>query len=166
MSIVSIQGIVMRFSRPFCLIRPDFKAKLYKDYDYLYEPDTGSVAASFTTRKKRDVLCSYNLFTGNGYKRVREPGFIVETSFRNHKVKESTITTMLGSITKDFETGFISILSHDYKIEHGITKDGQIVDMNIEKMYKFWQKFGFYKMPTMEKLKEVMKKIKTCRRIS
>lgn len=153
----------MKFSRPLCLIRPDFKMKKYKDYDYIAEPDTGSIAASFTTRHKRRVMCSFNLKTGRGYKIVREPGFIVEAYYKNKKVTESIITTMLGTITKNFETGITSIMCHKYNIEHGITKDGKIIELNTEKMYKFWQKFGFYKIPTMERLKEVMHLIKTCR---
>ena len=154
----------MYFSRPFCLICPDFKKRRYKDYEYLENKKTGDITARFTTPLGKDIKCQFNIKTGDGYKRVWQRGYIIECSYRNFKPEEATMSSMDGMITKNFVTGLTSIMSHDNNIEHGITKDGQVIDLNTEKMYKFWKKLGFYKMPTMHKVKAVMKKIKSCRK--
>ena len=157
--------VFMYFSKPFCMMRPDFKAKRYKDYQYIENIETGEISAKFTTPAGRTVKCNFNTKTGNGYKIVRKRGYVAECLYKNFKPARAIITTLEGEITRNFITGFTSIMSHDNKIEHGITNDGQIVELNTEKMYRFWQKFGFYKIPTMKRLKAVMEKIITCRRV-
>lgn len=155
----------MRFSRPFCLIRPDFKKKVYEDYEYYVYDNGNIVSTNFTTRKDKKVSCIYNLKTGVGKKTVQDKGIFIETKYEKRNVQETTLRTSAGYITKNFETGFTTIVSDKYGLDHGITKDGQIVELNTEKMYHFWKKFGFYKMPTMDKVKSIMKKIITCRKV-
>ena len=107
----------MRFSRPFCLIRPDFKKKVYEDYEYYVYDNGNIVSTNFTTRKGKKVSCIYNLKTGVGKKTVQDKGIFIETKYEKRNVQETTLRTSAGYITKNFETGFTTIVSDKYGLD-------------------------------------------------
>ena len=154
----------MYLSRPFCLVCPDFKKRRYKDYDYYENKRTGDLATKFTTPTGAEVTCNFNIETGEGVKRVKRKNYMVDCHFKNFKPVDASITSDYGFIFKNYKTGLISILPFDIGIEYGISKDGQVLELNDNKMYKFWKKFGFYKKPTMKKVKAMIEKIISGRR--